>query len=160
MPQKVLIAFDCSEGSWRAVEYVARVFGSLPDTEITLLHILSHMPPFFWDDGHILDDKEREARQAMVAQWKVRQETMCQETFARARTALVSAGIPRERVRCESRPLNTDVAGDIIDEAQNGNYDTIIIGRRGAGVAASLLIGSVTSKVVHYAGGCAVTVAA
>jgi len=47
MAQKVLIAFDCSEGSWRAVDCVAQVFRSLPDTEITVLHILSHVPPFF-----------------------------------------------------------------------------------------------------------------
>jgi nucleotide-binding universal stress UspA family protein len=160
MPHKVLIAFDCSEGSWRAVEYVAQVFGSLPDTEITLLNILPHVPPYFWDEGHILADKEREARQEMMAQWKARQEMMCQKGCDKARDTLALAGILRERLRCVSTPLNADVAGDIIDEAQNGKYDTIVIGRRGSSITGSHLLGSVTTKVVHHVRGCSVTVAA
>jgi nucleotide-binding universal stress UspA family protein len=158
MPHKVLIALDCSEGSWRAVEYAGRVFGRLEGGEVTLLHILDHVPAFFWDDGHILDDKEREARQAMVERWKTRQNRMCQDIFANARGALASAGIPGERVRDVTKTLNTDVAEDIIDEAQDGAYDTIIMGRRGMGMTKSFLMGSVTNKVVHYAKGCAVTI--
>jgi len=96
----------------------------------------------------------------MATQWKVRQETMCREALARAREVLSSAGILRERVRCESRPLNADVAGDIIDEAQDGKYGTIVVGRRGTAMAASLLMGSVASKVVDYARDWAVSVAA
>lgn len=160
MPHKVLIGLDCSEGSQRAIAYVGQVFGSLADTEVTLLHILSHVPAFFWDDGHILDDKEREARKAMVERWKTQQERMCQEIFDKATGALISAGIPQKRVRCVSRPLNADVAEDIIDETRDGNYDTIVMGRRGTGGAAALFIGSVTSKVVHHVKGCTVTVVA
>ena len=60
---KLLIALDSSEGAWRAVEYVAQAFGTTPGVQVTLLHVLAGLPPAFWDDGHILQEKEREARQ-------------------------------------------------------------------------------------------------
>ena len=48
------------------------------------------------------------------------------------------------------------VTEDIIDEAMTRGVDTIVMGRRGLGMAKSLLLGSVTQKVVQYARGCAV----
>ncbi len=92
------------------------------------------------------------------AEWKAQQERICRDAFAKARGAMALAGIPGERVRDVTKTLNTDVAEDIIDEAQDGAYDTIIVGRRGTGMTTSFLMGSVTSKVVHYAKGCAVTI--
>ncbi|HEY9073169.1 MAG TPA: universal stress protein, partial [Desulfobaccales bacterium] len=71
---KLLIALDSSEGAWRAVEYVAQTFGKTPGVKVTLLHILSGLPPAYWDDGHVLQDKEREARQRLVASWQKEQE--------------------------------------------------------------------------------------
>jgi nucleotide-binding universal stress UspA family protein len=50
------------------------------------------------------------------------------------------------------------VAEDILEEAQAGAYDTVVLGRRGLGLAKSLLLGSVTQKVVDHAKGCAVTI--
>jgi nucleotide-binding universal stress UspA family protein len=49
------------------------------------------------------------------------------------------------------------VAEDILNEAETGGFDTIVMGRRGLGMAKALLLGSVTSKVVQKAKGCAVT---
>jgi hypothetical protein len=57
---KLLIALDSSKGAWRAVECVAKTFGRTPGVQVTLLHILSGLPPAFWDDGYVLQDKERE----------------------------------------------------------------------------------------------------
>ena len=74
MAHKVLIALDSSEGAWRAVEYVAEAFGHTPGVHVTLLHVLSGLPPAFWDDGHILEEKEKESRQRLVAGWQKEQE--------------------------------------------------------------------------------------
>jgi nucleotide-binding universal stress UspA family protein len=50
------------------------------------------------------------------------------------------------------------VADDIVDVAQAGGYDTVVMGRRGLGTAKALLLGSVTRKVTDSAKGCAVTI--
>ena len=155
---KLLIALDSSAGAWRAVEYVAKTFGRTSGVQVTLLHILSGLPPAFWDDGHVLQEKERETRQRLVAGWQQDQEKKWQDLVNQAHQHLSAAGLAQEAVANKFKPKYFDVADDIVDEAQAGACDTIVMGRRGLGKAKSLLLGSVTRKVVEGAKGCAVTI--
>jgi nucleotide-binding universal stress UspA family protein len=155
---KLLIALDSSEGAWRAVEYVGKTFGKTTGVQVTLLHILSGLPPAFWDDGHVLQDKEREARKRMVASWQQEQEKNWQDLVNKAHQLLAKAGLAKEAVANKFKPKHFDVADDIVDEARDGAYDTIVMGRRGMGMAKALLLGSVTRKVVDGAKGCTVAI--
>ncbi|HSB51279.1 MAG TPA: universal stress protein [Dissulfurispiraceae bacterium] len=159
MNPKVLLPLDCSEGAWRAVEYVAHAFGQTPGIEVTLLHILDSLPAVFWDDGHILQEDERVARQRLIAHWESEQEKTCSGLFARAKERLVGAGVPAGSVQGTFKPITVDVAEDIVAEALSGGYDTIVLGRRGLGAAKSIILGSVAYKVLQNARGCAVTIA-
>jgi nucleotide-binding universal stress UspA family protein len=159
MAQKVLIALDSSKGAWHAVEYVAEAFGKTPEVQVTLLHILSGLPPAFWDDGHILEDKEKDSRQRLVAGWQKDQEKKWQGLVTKAHGVLTKAGIPKEAVVSRFKPKYYDVAEDILREAETGHFDTIVMGRRGLGRAKTLVLGSVTNKVVQNAKGCAVIIA-
>ncbi len=158
MAHKVIIALDSSEGAWRAVEYVAERFGKCPGVQVTLLHILSGLPPAFWDDGHILGEKERESRQRLVQSWQAEQEKQWQDLVKKAHDRLVNGGVPKAAVTNDFKPRHYDVAEDILNEAENGGYDTIVMGRRGLGRAKALLLGSVTHKVVQTAKGCTVAI--
>jgi nucleotide-binding universal stress UspA family protein len=158
MAHKVLIALDSSPGAWGAVEYVAQTFGKTPGVQVTLLHVLSGLPPAFWDDGHILEDKEKESRQRLVAGWQQDQEKKWQGLVKKARELLTKAGVAKDAVTNKFKPKDYDVAEDILDAAKTGNFDTIVMGRRGLGKAKTLLLGSVTQKVVQNAKGCAVLI--
>jgi nucleotide-binding universal stress UspA family protein len=158
MAHKVVIALDSSEGAWRAVEYVAEAFGHTPGVQVTLLHILSGLPPAFWDDGHILEDKEKESRQRLVASWQKEQEKQWQGLVKKAHERLTKGGVPKDAVVDKFKPKYYDVAEDILREAEDGNFDTLVMGRRGLGMAKALLLGSVTHKVVQNAKGCAVII--
>jgi nucleotide-binding universal stress UspA family protein len=155
---KLLIALDSSKGAWRAVEYVAETFGKTPGVQVTLLHVLSGLPPAFWDDGHILEEKEREIRQRLVAAWQQDQEKQWLNLVHKASQHLGAAGLTCKALHHQFKPKYFDVADDILDEAREGAYDTVVLGRRGLGMAKSVLLGSVTRKVVDNAQGCAVTV--
>ena len=155
---KLLIALDNSKGAWHAVEYVAKTFGNTPGVQVTLFHVLSGLPPAFWDDGHILEEKERDSRQRLVAAWEQDQEKKWRDLVHQAHQHLSAAGLAREAVHHQFKPKYFDVAEDILEEAQAGAYDTVVMGRRGLGLAKSLLLGSVTQKVVDHAKGCAVTI--
>jgi nucleotide-binding universal stress UspA family protein len=158
MAHKILIALDSSEGAWRAVDYAAETFGKTPGVQVTLLQVLSDLPPAFWDDGHILDEKEKESRQRLVAGWQKEQEQKWQGLVKKAHDHLTKAGIPKDSVHNKFKLKDYDVAEDILNEAETGRFDTIIMGRRGLGLARTLLLGSVTHKVVQNAKGCAVTI--
>jgi nucleotide-binding universal stress UspA family protein len=158
MAKKILVALDSSQGAWRAVEYVAQTFGQAPGVEVTLLNILSGLPPAFWDDGHVLQDKEREARQRLVAQWQADQEKGWLGLVGKAKEVLVAAGIPAAAVAAKFKPKYFDVAEDIVNSAVEDGCATIVMGRRGLGRAKALLLGSVTAKVVKNARGVAVTI--
>ncbi len=156
---KILIALDSSAGAWRAVEYVAKTLGQTPGVHVTLLHILSGLPPAFWDDGHILKEKDRENRKRLVANWQQEQEKKWQDLVSKAHQHLGAAGLPPNAVSSKFKPKFHDVAEEIINEAQTQGCDTVVMGRRGLGMAKSLLLGSVTRKVVDSAKGFAVTIA-
>jgi nucleotide-binding universal stress UspA family protein len=159
MANKMLIALDCSEGAWGAVEYVAKTFGKTPGVGVTLLHILPSLPPAFWDHGHIVvSDKEKKSLQRLVANWEAGQEKQWQSLVKKAHSRLNQAGIPKDAVTNKFKPKGYDVAEDILNEAETGGFDTIVMGRRGLGMAEELLLGSVISKVVQKAKGCTVTI--
>ena len=156
MAEKLLIALDKSEGAWRAVEYVAKTFAQTPGVEITLLHILAGLPPAFWDDGHILSEPERENRQRLVANWQTDQETLWQGLVTKAMDLLGGAGLTTVHNKFKTKYY--DVAEDIVREAVEAGVGTIVMGRRGLGAAKSLLLGSVTNKVVQNSQGRAVII--
>jgi nucleotide-binding universal stress UspA family protein len=158
MAHKVLIALDSSQGAWGAVEYVAEAFGQTPGVQITLLNVLSGLPPAFWDDGHILEEKEKASRQQLVASWQKEQEKKWQGLVKKAHERLTKAGVAKDAVVNQFKPKDYDVAEDILSAAAAGNFDTIVMGRRGLGLAKTLVLGSVTNKVVQGAKNCVVTV--
>jgi nucleotide-binding universal stress UspA family protein len=158
MAHKVLVALDSSEGAWRAVEYVAETFGQTPEVQVTLLHVLSGLPPAYWDDGHVLGGKEKESRQRLVANWQKEQEKNWHDLVKRAHHRLTAAGVLPDAVVNKFKPKYYDVAEDILRESETGSFNTIVMGRRGLGMTKTLLLGSVTNKVVQNNKGGAVTI--
>ena len=53
-------------------------------------------------------------------------------------------------VKAESKLIKGDPPSDIIDEADKGEYDLVIMCSRGMSPGKRFLLGSVTSKVVHH----------
>ena len=158
MVHKVLIALDSSPGAWGAVEYAAEAFGQTPGVQVMLLHVLSGLPPAFWDDGHILEEKEKASRQGLVASWQKEQEKKWQDLEKKAHNRLTKAGVAKDAVVNKFKPKYYDVAEDILNEAETGRFNTIVMGRRGLGKAKALVLGSITNKVVQNAKGRAVTI--
>ncbi len=64
--RNILIAFNGSEGAYKAVEYVGQQFSGLTGMVVTLFYVVPNVPPQFWDDGHILSPKEKQDRQGVI----------------------------------------------------------------------------------------------
>jgi nucleotide-binding universal stress UspA family protein len=155
---KILVPIDDSEGAMAAVDYVARTFGRTPDVHVTLLHILPGLPASFWDDGHILSEEEQGNRQRLINRWGNQHEKNWADVFNKAQKLLQEGGITPKEIKTEFKPMEFNVADDILNIAEVGRFGTIVVGRRGLTAAKKILLGSVSSKIAHYAKNCAVTI--
>lgn len=156
---KVLIAFDGSENSFKAVEYVGRVARNCSGYEINILYIERLA------DKDLFPDEESWRKQCEQNE----NEIMTKLGLARAK--LADAGVPDDKITieyfasCKSPFHEMDICStgrsigmDILRIREEGGYGTIVIGRRGVSKAEEFLFGSVSTKVVQSAVDCTVWV--
>lgn len=155
--KKILIAIDDSPNTFKAVEYVAQQFSGTNDLELGLVHVLPNLPAIFWDEGHILSDEEKKDRKKVVDKWVSERKARMEPVFKRAIDALTNKGIKPQQVKTKSLSDSTDVAASLLEEAKDGGYQTLVVGRRG-GTGKNLLIGSVTSRIISQGTGVAITI--
>jgi nucleotide-binding universal stress UspA family protein len=79
-----------------------------------------------------------------------------QRMFASYRKQLEWAGVKASQISVKHTLESRTRAGDILKEAKEGNYGTIVMGRRGLSNVHQFLLGRVTNKVLHRADGFAV----
>lgn len=131
--KRILVPSDGSENSLRAVDHaVAAARENRDPVEITLLHVLD--PITFTSPVATLssDPRKRERPPAVDA------------ALHRAREILTAAGVPyaiRWRVG--------EPAPEIAAEVEERPYDAVIMGTRGVGPIAKLVLGSVASRVQY-----------
>ena len=155
---KMLVAIDGSQCSMRAVDYAGRQFSGNRDLRVTLLHVLPYPPAPFWDDGHILSEQEKAARNSVIEKWLVNQRAKLEPLFKEAVELLIGQGIGPEQIEKKSISDSTDVAESILEEARDGGYQTLILGRCGLSASKRFLMGSVTTKIVNNGSGIAICI--
>ncbi|GAX91398.1 universal stress protein [Effusibacillus lacus] len=135
MFKKILLAVDGSEASQKAVNWAIQAYQEIPDVQITLLYV--HQPyylPVADANGYLpiahepADLEVPEATPAFAA-WKQ---------------------FPDQQ-RVTYQTLQGNPANIICEEAKNGQFDAIVLGSEGHGVVSSVLLGSVSAKVLHHA---------
>lgn len=156
--KKLLIAIDGSEGSRRAVEYVGSQFSGMAGLQITLLHILPYPPAPLWDDGHIPDEGEKTERDKAIDRWLLHQRIKAEALFSKAVETLTGRKIPPDQILQKTISDSTDVADSILEQAKEGGYLTLVLGRRGLSAASRVFMGSVTTKIINHGAGIAICV--
>lgn len=156
--KKILVAIDGSDNAMKAVEYVATQFSGADDLILTILHVLPYPPAPLWDDGHIPDEEEREIRAKYLDRWLKNEKAKLGPVFDKAVKILTSKDIKPGKIRTKSISDSMDVADSILEEARDGGYDTLVLGRRGLSPAKHFLLGSVTSKIINHGAGITICV--
>ena len=156
--RKILVAIDGSKHSSRVIEYCGKQFSGMSDLSLTLFHVLPNLPPRFWDDGHILTKEEKEARQGVVDKWLGNQKLATEPMLGNAVEALMRAGIPRERIETKTIPDSANEVTSILEEARDGGYLTLVLGRYGLSWIDEHVLGSTTGKIIHRGAGLAICV--
>lgn len=133
---RILVPTDGSREAVEAVDYAVELALSF-GAGVTLVHVVEGVRLPLYVPGVYPSDRDRH-RLALLEGGKAILES--------ARMRALKAGIAVVTVLQEGSP------GDVIvDLAAQGNFDLIVIGRRGLGLARSLLIGSVSDYVARNA---------
>jgi nucleotide-binding universal stress UspA family protein len=146
--KKILIAVDSSENALRAVDH-AGFMVSGTEAQVTVFHTIKNFGGFFpsevLKEAHELEEAWRKKAGAEITPY-----------IEKSKAMLAKAGIPEERISIKVVDGNRSPGNDIFKEAREGDYGTIVLGRRGISKLKELLMGSVTSKVLQQSDGFAV----
>ena len=138
---------DGSATAQQAVDYVGLMQGALiRELTVTLLFIMNPIPPYLRRDSQ--RDPESFNR---VRGLETKNRKQANEVLGKASERLARAGMKEEAIELKAVPRASDAARDILFEAEHGMYDALVLGHRGKGKAAEMLMGSVTNKVVQHA---------
>ncbi|PKK85276.1 MAG: hypothetical protein CVT48_06145 [Thermoplasmata archaeon HGW-Thermoplasmata-1] len=128
--EKILVAYDGSQGSELALLRAEVLIAENPNGRITLMAVVPEISQrTFIDKAAYRNARKRAMR-------------MINETIALLR----NHGIAADGVVCSG-----DVAAEIIRFANDIECDLIVMGCRGKSLIGAYLMGSVADKVVHYA---------
>jgi nucleotide-binding universal stress UspA family protein len=160
MVHNVLIAVDGSQNSRRAVEYAGRVFSPNPEARLVLFQILPAISRMNLDKEQIklIDSRKVERPDLGGLYWRAEDEDKMNKFFAEAKDLLVKEGVRREQIKSKFGVKKLEIAEAILEEAELGKYDTLILGRRGLSRVREFFLGSISTKVAREARGCAVIV--
>lgn len=133
----VLVATDDSPGAGRAVEFAAQLAKVWDAT----LKIVTIVEPPSAEAAEKLRDIEHVAESDMP-------EIVGRATLAHARERAQRAGFT---AKIQMQALGGDPTAEILGVAMRDNVDVIVVGKRGRGPLAGLLLGSVSQKLVTLA---------
>ena len=133
---KILVAVDGSKFALHAVKYAAKLVAQLQPGKhsVTLLSVhddtgLGHAKAFVGNE--VVADYLRE---------------ISEKELKPARKLLNTAGIQHDMVERTGH-----VAKEILECAKNGKFDLVVLGSKGRGAIADMLIGSVAQRVLAAA---------
>ncbi len=132
---KILVPIDGSENSLKAIEKAVELGKQNGNAKILLLTVVNSQK----DNPYIIEqDYTSELSKRNIENGK--------RVLAEGSNLIRSyEGIVETMLR------NGDIAENIIDVAEDEDYDLIVMGRRGMSISARSLLGSVSNKVLNYA---------
>jgi nucleotide-binding universal stress UspA family protein len=144
MQKKILIAVDDSPPSRQAVAYAGRMAGAIPKLGACLFYV---QPPI---SQFLLDEAKRGANaQSQLKKIAVRNTEAGNKLLSSCREMLIRNGMRGEGIELVTQQRSQGVAKDILDYAQNGLFDAILVGRRGVSFLQQMFTGSVSAHLIE-----------
>jgi nucleotide-binding universal stress UspA family protein len=125
--KNIVLAYDGSDAAKRALERTAELANGATVKVVSAVHVMPAVRSGALTDPDEIAERTRELDDAAGY--------------------LRSKGITPETVEARA----TDVGDAIVEEAKNVDADLVIVGSGGKGLAERLMLGSVSSRIVHHA---------
>jgi len=145
MEKKILLAVDGSIHSKHAIQYAVKMASVVRDFTCTLLHVQPAISQFLLDEART-DFKAKDELKRVIR----RNGEDAQRMLEKYKAQMERMGIGEECIDMVTQPRLLGLAKDILQRAQEGLYDAIVVGRRGLSRAQKAFMGSVTGKLVEH----------
>ncbi|MDL1968433.1 MAG: universal stress protein [Deltaproteobacteria bacterium] len=141
--KNVLVCVDNSENALRAVDHVGFMLSGT-NCHITIFHTMKHLSRFV--PMQVLEEAED-----LEQLWRNKAGKEIAPYVKKAREIFLKSGLSEEQITTKVTEGSRSAADDILKEAQNNDYGTIVLGRRGLSGVKEFFMGSVTTSVLNRA---------
>jgi len=141
---KILMAVDGSDHDTKTAQLLGGLFQGAPQVEVTVLHVANSVlpTPAVLEMGMVpMIPSPQE-----MDRWQREIRAQAEESVAQAAAAVQRAGLQARTQVAWGNPAEV-----IVKVAEEGAYNLIALGSRGAGQVAGIFLGSVSDRVVHRA---------
>jgi nucleotide-binding universal stress UspA family protein len=136
--KNILVALDRSEGAMRAVDFVGELMGG-HDFKVSLLHVIRNG-----------EQKKPGASYKPLPEEEMQtEEQKMQAVFDEAKRRLIDYGFKSDHVTSKVITGVQSPPRTIVQEAEQGGYSPIVIGRRGLSKFQEFFMGSVSNQVIQ-----------
>ncbi len=148
---KVLVCLDGSEESMALLTYMTSVLGGLSNIEICLFHAIRGFHSFRNFMREVFSSEaDKQAMEKFHSELD-QAASMMRPSFEHARQILAAGGVDPARIQEKIARGAGNSAHAILQEAEEGGYDTIVVGRRGLSSVEEFAMGRISRRVIHLA---------
>mgnify|MGYP001815616163 CR=1 FL=1 len=145
MEKKILLVVDESIHSTNAVTYAVRISSVVKDLSYTLFHVQPALSQYLLDEAET-DIKAKAALKAVIG----KNAEFAQDILDKHKSRMVRMGISDKRIETVTQRKTMGTCKDIMDRAEQGLYDAILVGRRGLSRFQQTFMGSTTAVLVEH----------
>ncbi len=138
---KILLPYNFTNHDKKALDFVCRTFSDKKEAKITLFYAYAPVPTIEMRGSPIMEQMKDTL--SYLSQ-KVKEQ---EDALKKIKTHLLGKGFSENNIDIVFEPKKRDIAGDIIDLAQDGQFNVVVLNRK-PGKIARFFAGSVSSKVV------------
>ena len=138
---KILLPYNFSSYDKKALDFVCHTFSDKKEAEVTLFNAYTSVPAVEMRGSPIMEQMKDTL--SYLSQRVNEQE----DALKTIKHHLMSKGFSQDKIRIVFEPRKKDVAGDIIELAQDGRFSVVVLNRK-PGKIVRFFAGSVSSKVI------------
>lgn len=138
---KILLPYNFTSNDKKALDFVWQTFSDKKEARVTLFHAYTPAPPIEMRGSPIMEQMKETLN---YLSQRVNEQ---QDALQTIKSQLLGKGFSEDNIDIVFEPKNKDVASDIIDLAQKGRFNVVVLNRK-PGKIARFFAGSVSTKIV------------
>ena len=150
-PAKILVCLDGSDESMLSLAHLTNVLDVSGSFEINLFHAVRSFHSFRNLMREVFSSESDKDAIERIHDELDQAASAMQPSFDRAREILISGGVDPARIHHKIARGVSNSAHAIMQEAEEGSYDTILVGRRGVSKVEEFAMGRICRKVIQMA---------